>query len=109
MQFTPISYLTTQCREVTDRLESLQTRNPARAQPQSLFGISGLSSDLQRLYAIDLILIRLAGMTDTVQAEVAEAISDLMGTIELTYRNRLPDNCAKKKTGVTRERRKTVV
>jgi hypothetical protein len=109
MQFTSLDDLTKQCRMVTDQLEILRANSPAATEVQPLFGISGLTTDLQRLYAIDLILIRLESMTYSVQAEVAEAISDLLETIGLTYRSRLPGNCAKKKTGVTRERRKGAI
>jgi hypothetical protein len=77
--------LTSQCRDVTKRLERLQAKNPARVQAQPLFGISGINEDLQLVYAIELILMRLERWTGTVQAEVADAIMDLMETIAVTY------------------------
>src|SRR5258707_1173450 len=79
MQLTTLAYLVTQCTVLTERLEALQARNPAHG----LFAVSGLSSDLQRVYAVELILMQLTGM---VQAEVADAIGNLLETISMTYR-----------------------
>lgn len=83
MQFTPVASLVNQCTQTLDRLEALQAKNPARIEPQPLFAISGLSSDLQRLYAVYLILTDLTA--PVMQAEVAEAIGNLVETIGLTY------------------------
>ncbi|MCE9567438.1 MAG: hypothetical protein K8U57_36010 [Planctomycetes bacterium] len=88
MQLTPITLLVSQCDSLTERLEALQEWNPARNIPQPLFAISGLNEDLQRVYAIERILMRLESLTQSVQAEVAEAIGDLLETIGMTYCNR---------------------
>ena len=74
--------LLTQCTDLARRLEALQARRPERG----LFAISGLSSDLQRVYAVELILMQLDGVR--VQKEVAEAIGNLLETISVTYETR---------------------
>jgi hypothetical protein len=83
MQLTPLSLLVAQCSAIAERLETIQSRTPAGVSP--LFARSGLQSDLQRVYAVELILMRLERVTPSVQAEVAEAIGDLLETIDVTY------------------------
>ena len=46
---------------------------------------TGLSSDLQRVYAIEWLLTRIQTRTQVLQAEVFDAINDLLETIALTY------------------------
>jgi hypothetical protein len=88
MQLAPIGLLVSQCETLTRQLEDLDAKHPRPTAAQPLFGISGLQTDLQRVYAIDQILIRLEAMTASVQAEVADSIWDLMETIALTYHPR---------------------
>jgi hypothetical protein len=95
------SLLVDQCTEVLDRVDALQARTPA--DPQSLFAISGLASDIQRLWAIYLILTDLT--TAMVQAEVAVAIGNLVETIGLTYRGCQPVLGVICKKGETRKPR----
>ena len=81
MQLTPLRLLTSQCRNVTRQLERLQASN----RRYHLLAISGLNEDLQRVYAVELLLMHLERHTRVVQAEVAEAIGDLLETIGVTY------------------------
>lgn len=81
MQLTPLASLIRQCTAVTGRLEQLQVRNHR----YNLFAISGLNEDLQRVYAVELILMHLERRTRLVQQEVAEAITELLETIGVTY------------------------
>jgi len=88
MQLTPIGLLVSQCETLTRQLEDIDAKCPRPTAAQPLFGISGLQTDLQRVYAIDQILIRLEMMTAGVQAEVAGAIWDLLETIAMMYPSR---------------------
>jgi hypothetical protein len=88
MQFTPLRILVSQCSTLTQWLEALDAIHPTPAIAQPLFAISGLRSDLQRVYAIEQILMRLESLTASVQPEVFEALSDVLETISLTYQQR---------------------
>jgi hypothetical protein len=86
MQLIPLSLLVSQSNTLIKQLEVLDAKYPRPVVAQPLFAISGLQSDLQRAYVIDQILMRLEAVTNGVQAEVADAIGDVLETIELTYR-----------------------
>jgi hypothetical protein len=87
MQLTPLTPLVRQCDAATRQLERLQEKKPARRLPQPLFA-QGLNSDLQRVSAVELILMHLERRTRVVQVEMAEAIGNLLETIGATYRDK---------------------
>jgi hypothetical protein len=88
MQLTPLGLLVSQCDTLTRRLEALDAKCRRATVPQPLFAISELQTDLQRIYAIEQVLMRLEALTSGVQVEVADAIWDLLETIGMTYRPR---------------------
>jgi hypothetical protein len=86
MQLTPLRPLILQCADLTKRLERLQQKN----RRYNLLAISELDGVVQRVYAVERILMYLEQRTRVVQAEVADAIGDLLETIGLTYGSRKP-------------------
>jgi hypothetical protein len=92
--------------DLTTRLERLQAKSPGRIEAQPLFAISGLNSDLQRVYAIEWVLMCLETRTGAVQAEVAAALWDLVETSSMTYKARESANRAVLRPPSSRSRRR---
>jgi hypothetical protein len=87
MQLVPLALLVSHCESVVRCLEQLRPSIPAEDSPFRITAVDGLSSDLQRVYAIERILMHLEPLTTVVQAEVADAIWNLLETIAVTYRS----------------------
>ncbi len=85
MQLTPVTFLISQCFGATERLTVLRDQQPGTGEFRPEWR-SGLSSDLQRIYAIEWMLMLIEAKTQVVQAEVFDAISDVLETIAVTYR-----------------------
>lgn len=89
MQLTPVGLLTERCNALVARLEALDATLPRPTEPRPLFAAPWVASDLQRLYAVEWILERLGHATELVQAEVADAVLDLVDTVCLAHGGRL--------------------